>query len=116
MIKDLTHNVPKLIYAFNSYLVRDCHGHNGARQTLLIPHGALSPGRERDIYAIIIQISTDCVMVPSRGWWWVAVVETEEPVPGHLAGPLYPGSGSDLVEREGEVRDIFPAVLALAEV
>ena len=75
MIKDLTHNVPKLIYAFNSYLVRDCHGHNGARQTLLIPHSALSPGRERDIYAIIIQISTDCVMVPCRGWWWVAVVE-----------------------------------------
>ena len=75
MIKDLTHNVPKLIYTFNSYLVRDCHGHNGARQTLLIPHGALSPGRERDIYAIIIQISTDCVMVPCRGWWGVAVVE-----------------------------------------
>lgn len=45
----------------------DCHGHNGARQTLLIPHGALSPGRERDIYVIIIQISTDCVMGPYRG-------------------------------------------------
>jgi len=111
--KDLTHNVPKFIYAFNSYLVRDCHGHNGARQTLLIPQGALSPGREGDIYVIIIQISTDCVMGPRRGcvvgglaWWslW-------EPVPGHLAGPLYPGSGSDLVEREGEVRDIFPVVL-----
>lgn len=34
-----------------------------------------------------------------------------EPVPGHLAGPLYPGSRFELVEREGEVRDIFPAVL-----
>ena len=65
--KDLTHNVPKFIYAFNSYLVRDCHGHNGARQTLLIPQGALSPGREGDIYVIIIQISTDCVMGPRSG-------------------------------------------------
>ena len=39
------------------------------------------------------------------------MVELWEPVPGRLAGPLYPGSGSDLVEREGEVRDIFPVVL-----
>ena len=41
--------------------------------------------------------------------WW----SLWEPAPGHLTGPLYPGPGLDLGwEREGEVRDAFPVVLA----